>query len=307
MSGRHGLFSCVEQDPRPARSGAAGQVGPPTRRGHRGGRRLTERDLLTLAFAAEHRFVLALHVAGLLGTSTDAATSRLGALARSGYLRYERKLAGPGSYQVTRRGLGATGSQLPKPREMDLGTYDHEVGLAWLALSARRGCFGDLHETISERRMRSADGRTEDPDQRLGVRLPGVGPHGGERRHYPDLLLETVSGHQVAVELELTPKGRARTEEILGGYAMAPRIDAVLYLVESPTLRASLERSAARLGISSMVHVQPVRFGARSGAIGEGRIREREAAPRARRAPERGRGPSDRRDDGSRRRSGPSR
>jgi hypothetical protein len=224
--------------------------------------RITARDRRLLAFAADHRLVLAVHVQGLLGISLDAARTRLRALTRAGYLRYERKLSGPGCYLIARKGLGAIGSPLPRPRDVDLACFTHDVGLALLWLAARAGAFGTMRDVVSERQMRSHDGRPEHRDEPLGVRLPGVGPRGGDRRHYPDLLLETATGHRVAVELELTPKSRSRREEILGGYAADARIDAVLYLADRESVRQAVAGSAARLGISSLVHVQRAQFAA---------------------------------------------
>ncbi len=106
--------------------------------------------------------------------------------------------------------------------------------------------------------MRSADGRGEDAP--YGVRLGGVGPRGGTRLHYPDLLLNTASGHRVAVELELTGKGRTARERILGGYAIDNRIDAVLYLARDERIARAVRASARAAGISDMVHVRTVRF-----------------------------------------------
>lgn len=246
--------------------------------------RLGERHRLLLAFAAEHRFLLNSHARTLLGVSAASASARLRNLTRGGWLTYERKLAGPGAYQITRGGLRAIGSSLPRPREIDLATYDHEVGLGWVWLAASRGAFGPLQGMASERFMRSEDRRREEPAERFGVRLGGVGPYGGERRHYPDLLLDTACGHRVAVELELTPKGRSRRNEILGGYALDGRIDAVLYLVENERTGRAIERAARRAGFSSRVHVQLARFGPGSGAIGAGRGTERPAASRLARA-----------------------
>src|SRR5579859_5418805 len=96
------------------------------------GVRLGERDRRLLAFAAEHRLVLAAHVQALLAISPGAAGARLRALVHAGYLRYERKLAGPGCYLIDRPGLRAIGSELPRPREVDLSGFKHDVGLAWL-------------------------------------------------------------------------------------------------------------------------------------------------------------------------------
>lgn len=251
--------------------------------------RLAEPDRELLAFAAEHRFVLGAQAQTLLGSSSGTAATRLRNLTRAGWLRCERKLSGPGCYQITRRGLGAIDSRLPRPHEVDLATYDHEVGLGWLWLAARRGAFGSLVGIASERHMRSEDRRREEAAERLGVRLPGVGPYGGERRHYPDLLLDTASGHRVAVELELTLKAPRRRAEILGGYALDGRIDAVLYLVENERSGRAIERSARAAGIAERVQVQLIRYAPVSGAIGARRGAAR-AHGRAQRSPGRGRG-----------------
>ncbi len=222
--------------------------------------RLTDRDRRVLAFAAEHRVVLTAQVGVLLGTSAETARGRLRALRDAGYIRSESGVPGPTCYLIERKGLAAIGSRLPRPRDVDLGTYRHDVGLAWLWLAAHRGMFGTLRDVISERGMRSHDGRRHQRSSPLGVRLAGVGPHGGERRHYPDLLLRCRTGHRVAVELELTTKPRAHREKILGGYALDSRIDAVLYLVCDQRVGQAIERSAAAVGIAPMVIVQPVSF-----------------------------------------------
>jgi hypothetical protein len=238
-------------------------------------------DRRVLAFAAEHRLVLAAHVRALLGVSDRAASSRLRALRRAGHLRYHRKLVGPGCYQIERSGLAVLASTLPRPRDIDLAGYRHDVGLAWLWLAAQWGTFGPLDRVVSEREMRSHDGRRDGRAEPLGVRLPGVGPRGGDRRHYPDLVLETATGHRVAIELELTTKTPRRRNEILGGYTIDSRIDAVLYLAETAPAMQAIGRSAAELGISSLIHVQRVSFAPGSGAERAERGPER-SAPRAR-------------------------
>ncbi len=217
---------------------------------------ITDRDLELLGFTAEHRLVLADHVRMLLGTSLAASERRLRDLVRAGMLSrrrlFERR---PPCYQITRDGLALVGSRLAPPR-LDLRSYDHDAGLAWLWLAARAGRLGAVTEVISERTMRSRDAAKNAGRDPLGVRLGGVGPRGRPRLHYPDLLLHTASGHLVAVELELSSKGTSRRERILAGYAGDPRIDAVLYLVERPRLGSEISAAATRLGISRMVHVQ---------------------------------------------------
>jgi hypothetical protein len=222
---------------------------------------ITERDRIVLAFAAEHRLVGAAHVGVLLGVKTETAAARLNALATTGMLESDHRLHGePTWYRIRPPGLRMVASSLPPPRRADLDSHRHDVGVAWLWLAARRGAFGALDQIVSERRMRSHDGTAAGRERPFGVRLGGLGPHGHDRLHYPDLLLETSTGHRVALELELTSKGRTRREEILGAYAADARVEAVMYLVDKPAVGRAISRSAARLGISDRVHVQGVSF-----------------------------------------------
>jgi hypothetical protein len=218
--------------------------------------RLTARDLDLLAFLAEHRFVLCAHVQALLGVSASAAQARLRAL-RGGGLVCARRIfhAQPAAHQITTAGLRAIDSSLPRPR-VDLRCYQHDVDLAWLWLGAHRGAFRKLAAVISEREMRSRDARIDGEPARHGVRLGGVGAQGRERLHYPDLVLVAPDGQRVAVELELSGKGRFRQQQILAGYGADARVNAVLYLVDDPAVARSIQACARRLGISSLVHVQ---------------------------------------------------
>jgi hypothetical protein len=211
--------------------------------------------------AAEHRLILPAHAQTLLGVSYSAAISRLRSLSSAGYLAAHRVFSGaPASYQITRTGLAVVQSRLPRP-QLDLRAYAHDVGVAWLWLAAQAGTFGPLGDVVSERAMRSRDGRREADStiEPFGVRLGGAGPNGRERLHYPDLLLVTPDGRRIAVELELSAKGGTRREKILAGYGSDPRFDAVLYLVDQPALARAIRTSARRLGITHLVHVQRVR------------------------------------------------
>lgn len=220
---------------------------------------LGERDRELLAFAAEHRFVLARQAARLVGITERAAADRLRELHRAGYFLRER--GGdrePLAYRITTAGLKTAGSRLSAPRPIDPAVYRHDAALGWLALEARAGRFGPVTDVVSERRMRSHDARTTERSDRFGVWLGGVGPGGRDRMHHPDLMITTGTGHRVAFELELTGKGPARRERILEAYAADPRIDAVVYLVEHRATGRAVQRSAARLGIGDLIHVQNV-------------------------------------------------
>lgn len=232
---------------------------------------ITERDRQILAFAAEQRFVLGAHIASLLGISTPVASARLRALSESGYMTgAELFKEEPPHYRVMTRGLRAIGSDLSRSRPVDPSLYRHDAGLAWLTVAAERGAFGPLTEIISERRMRSVDRRGADRDQPFGVRVGGVGRDGRARLHYPDLVVVTDTGHRVAFELELTTKPPRSRERILSSYAADQRIDAVVYLVDTPARRRVMQESVRRMGIGDRVRVERVTLGHRPDAPAPG-------------------------------------
>jgi DNA-binding MarR family transcriptional regulator len=238
------------------------------------GIRITDRDRELLAFLARHRLVYAEHVAALLGVTRHRAGAILARLAGGLYVRrqpvFDRR---PAFYRIRRKGLAVIGNRLPPPG-LDLRSYEHDVGVAWLWLAARAGTFGPLREIVSERELRSRDeapGRTEPP---LAVRLGGVGRGGRERLHYPDLLLIRPDGRRIALELELTAKARPRLERILAGYGADPRVDAALYLVANRTIGRSVTQAAERLGVDHLVRVQLVRDESRAAGAGGARARE---------------------------------
>jgi hypothetical protein len=239
---------------------------------------VTDADRAVLEFLAEHRFARTNQVAALLGVAPSTAAGRLTRLREGGYVEsdglYFRQ---PNHHAITRPGLAVIDSRLPVPK-LDQMLYRHDVGLAWLWLAARDGVFGPQTAVHSERQMRSADGRATDGEERLGLRTVGWGPKGGPLTHYPDLLLQTAGGHRVAVELELTIKSRARLEQILTRYVADRRIDAVLYLVDDPSVAREVSRAAARAGATDLVHIQSVRWTERAGAP-RGRAPMERAAP----------------------------
>jgi hypothetical protein len=253
---------------------APGVGGSGARRG--AGMRITDRDRATLEFVSEHRLVLAGHIQALLAVSAGVAYARLRALTVAGLLVSDRIFhERPGCYRITGKGLGLVGSDLPRPT-IDLRCYDHDVGVAWLWLAARHGAFGDLRQVLSERRLRSHDAGHDGRANPLGVRLGGLGPGGAERLHYPDLMLTDTGGRRIALELELSGKGKTRLEGILAGYGADARVDAVVYLTDDLKVAHKVRGAGRKLGISSLVHVQRVSFGA-VGRPPAGRTSERVA------------------------------
>ncbi len=230
-----------------------------------------DRDRQILELLAEHRVLVGLHVQALLGVGADAAARRLRRLREAGLIRSERVFEGyPAAIWISPRGLAAIESRLPAPK-LDLRGYRHDIGLGWLWLAARNGAFGAVAEQISERSMQSLDRRADRPGAPFGVGLGIVGPGGGEQLHYPDLLLTLADGRRLAIELELTRKGRARLDRIMLGYAADGRIDDVLYLVPSRAAGRPVEEAAGRAGLSGAVHIQLLAPGTPTGAPDPGR------------------------------------
>jgi hypothetical protein len=227
-------------------------VAPPSRP------QITVRDQELLAFLARHRIVRTDQAQTLMSVSAATAHSRLRRLAKlelvEGGVVFARQ---PACWQITRRGLAATGSRLPPPRS-DLAAYTHDIGVAWLWLAARDGAFGDLNELVSERELRSRDGPGRRADPPLAIHVGGVGPRGGERLHYPDLLLVSARGERVAIELELTGKSRTRRELILSAYGAEPPIHHVVYFVRDRRIGDEIASTARRLGLGDLIHVQRV-------------------------------------------------
>ena len=223
--------------------------------------RLTGRDYRWLAFAAEHQLVLERQLERLVGARQGTLKRRLSTLVASGYLR-SGSVFGETHYQVRADGLAAVGSSLKRPR-LKLANYRHDVGVAWLWLAAHGGSFGPLRQVLAERSLRSHDGAIDRPLETYGVRNGEADRFGNERLHYPDLLLVDHHGRRLAVELELTPKGRQRTDRILGGYGADPRIDRVLYFVEANStgrgIGRALERTVREMGLSEQIRFQSIR------------------------------------------------
>ena len=219
---------------------------------------LTERDASLLGPLAEHRILIVPQVALLLGVSERTALSRLRALERNRLLQLRPIFQGlPQAASIQSRGLRALGSPLKAP-QLNLNEYRHDVGVGWLWLAARAGRFGELRTLTVERQMQAEDAAVTagGGSARWGVGLGLFNSHGRPQRHYPDLMLDTTSGHRVAVELELTLKSSGRIGRIMSSYASDATVDEVLYLVANRAIGNRVLEAARRAGIPELVHVQ---------------------------------------------------
>ena len=219
-----------------------------------GAARLTERDLELLRSSPSTGSCCAAHVAALLGSHAAAASARLGKLASARLPEASRRgvQGRPRCYQITRTGLARDRQRPPLARDRPARATQHDVGVAWLWLAARA------------RHVRPAGARSSPSAgcaRTTAAREPDAEPLGGRgwaasaRAAGESFTIRTwccgpPTAGGSALELELTAKSRTRLETILAGYAADPRIDGVVYLVESrPSARA--RRSARRAGSGS--------------------------------------------------------
>ena len=169
-----------------------------------------------LAFAAEHRLVLAAQVAVLLGSRRNPRPSAAAAHWRSGGFRAARALfhRQPGCHLITRRGLAAIEHRLPPAATGPAPLPPRRR--AWLAVAGGAG--GRVRElrrliSPSARCARTTLPLTARPRRCGGVGSAASGQRAGAAPHYPDLLLDLADGHRVAVELELTARGGRPRED----------------------------------------------------------------------------------------------
>jgi len=232
---------------------------------------------MVLGPLAEHQVLIFPQVALILGVTHDYAAKRLRRLRDAELIVYQSPYAGsPGVVAITKRGLEAIGLEskgrgvkgkqgsVQSREELDLYSNRHSIGLAWLWIAARAGAFGPLEGILAEGAMKredmsaAASGSGGPP---LGYVPHGLGVgqlnrHGNPERHYPDLLLNTSTGHRVAFELELSRKNSTKLARIMAAYASDGRIDMVIYLVPTDSLARTITDAARRAGISDLVRVQ---------------------------------------------------
>ncbi len=171
----------------------------------------------------------------------------------------------PGVYLASRDGLAAVGLALPRAR-VDLRTYDHDLELSGLVIDLERE-FGE-GSVSTEREMRATDtaiGTRPQEGPAFAVPLTGargqlqLTPVGHPRLHFPDAAVRLPQEPSVlAVELERTPKGRARLRAILSAYVAAKQIRQVKYLAADNRVFELIREEVARLHAERLVEVTRV-------------------------------------------------
>jgi hypothetical protein len=228
---------------------------------------VTNRDTQIVRWVGRLRMATAQQIAERFGLGRTVTYTRLGVLVRLGLLEHARIFHGaPGVYLATRAGLAALDLALP-PARVDLRTYAHDLELSSLVVDLERE-FG-REQVSTEREMRAVDMPAGSPSvirPRFAVALAGalgqlqLTPAGHPRLHFPDCAITVWSGETqdtvLAVELERSPKGRARLRRILRGYVAARNVSLVRYYVLGDRVRALVESEVAAQHAERLIEIR---------------------------------------------------
>jgi hypothetical protein len=196
------------------------------RRSDAGTIRCSPRDLDLLRAVGEQYAVTLPQLARMMGASSHAARWLRSRWERAGWARGRALLVGePVFVWLTRRGQSLAGidyavwrpnagmlAHIAAVTDVRLHVLDRHPGATWV-------CERELHREL--------------------VTQPG-----GRRRHRPDGLV-VIDGSEVAVEVELTLKRRARIEQIMA--ELVARYGSVTYFA-APAPRRTLDQVATEIG-----------------------------------------------------------
>jgi DNA-binding MarR family transcriptional regulator len=189
--------------------------------------KLTERDMEMLNFINDFGFCEMPQIEKRFSLKKPRSYQLIKRLIKTGFLRHERVFYGQhGIYRLTRKGSRCT--ELPPLARITLANYKHDIELIEVYLKLR-----DLHpeaQWISERKLKR------------DKYIDGL----GKRGHLPDGMLIFPDGKEVAIEIELTAKGKNRVEKILKWYAGEFDIKEVWYYCP-PSVVAFMKANAARM------------------------------------------------------------
>jgi len=172
---------------------------------------ITERDLAALAHLARYGAATAEQVRReFFGDSLQSAYRRLRALEDRGVVKGERIFYRmPQIYRVTEAGARLSETDLPPPR-YDLSRLPHTLEVAELSWRVRSEEAVEGWRTEREIRRDKLKARRE----KGSGRMMGKGRMG----RIPDGVIVLENGHEIAVELELTPKRAANYRRIFSDY-----------------------------------------------------------------------------------------
>lgn len=179
--------------------------------------RLTPRDVEILKFINDFGFVEIGHIIRKFNFKTrPRAYVRLRQLTDAGLVKHDRIFHNQcGIYRVTAKGASYT--ELPKLTKLNLATYGHDTKIIDLSINLLKRY--PTAYWISERVLKR------------NKHLEGVGKKG----HLSDGILVMSDDTEIAIELELAKKGKARLKKIIDGYVRQFELKKIWYFCSEVT------------------------------------------------------------------------
>lgn len=189
--------------------------------------RLMPRDEQVLKWINGFGCVTADQIARFLGVPKPAFYHRLKKMTEAGFLTHEYVLHGcAGVYKLTKLGTQICGDGLSPLKEINLGIFRHDLALVDLSLDITQELKGEI---LPHRRIR----------RDLGLRGVGQAGHIADAYFYAATL-----DKPVAIELELTMKGRTRLNEIINNYGGDLSVREVWYFSPERGVRSAVEKAS---------------------------------------------------------------
>jgi hypothetical protein len=211
-------------------------------------RQLAARDWPVGEFGAGRR------LDGFGRVSEDTLRQRCAELKSAGYLESRRWFYGrPGVLTATAAGLREGGVDLPAPK-VDTRTYAHDLACVSMCVELEREF--PCGRVLTEREIRAEDAGGVAPSYSPGQ----LGRSGATNRiHVPDLAVETEPGADpIAVEIELSPKGRQRLGQIMRLYANADHLAGVRYYVVGDATERAVRRALETAAVNEFTEFATV-------------------------------------------------
>src|SRR3989338_3243208 len=181
--------------------------------------KLTDRDIEILRFINDCGYCVTPHLTNFLSVKRARTYQLMRRLVQRKFVIKEHLLQGhPALYYLTSKGANFT--DLPPIEYVSLGTYRHQIIMINVALKLMR-----VHPEaiwISERHLKH------------DKCYDGI----GKRGHVADGLLLFPDNRQIAIEVELSVKGRQRIEGIIKSYASQFDIKEVWYFCSQSAYNA---------------------------------------------------------------------
>lgn len=182
---------------------------------------ITDRDLKLIKMINHYGFLDIAVLMRQFNMGEKVAYRRLYRLVRKGFLTHDKLFfKSPGVYRATQAGVMLANDRLPPLKNINLATYQHDLLVAKLSMVLEQREGGVF---TPERLLRHQRG------------LNRV----GQRTHVPDGEL-IVGDKKIAIEVELSTKGRSRLEKIIKHYSADFSTDAVWYFYDSNEVKNKL-------------------------------------------------------------------